>query len=122
MANFVVWTPLVIISIALTIVDNNIIPLGVYSATYFSFMSNSILHPLIEGFFISEIKMTFKDLFGISYLQKIIRKRSVNADVGVNEISTTSKDSRSATPTTPTGNCLDTCSIAVLHLSHPEVS
>ena len=65
--NLIVWTPLVIqIIVALSISSVNLIPLGLYSFVYLTFVLHSIIHPLIEGIFIPDIKRTFKAVLGIS--------------------------------------------------------
>lgn len=65
LTNFIVWTPMVILTILLAIIEETRVPIWFYTFSYLSFFLHSILHPLIEGCFIPEIKMTFKNILGI---------------------------------------------------------
>ena len=123
-ANIIVYFPLVIITILLLVLnDDKNLPLGMLTAVHFCLMIHSILHPLIEGCFIPEIKMTFKKIFGIVHIQKLIRQRKANAAI-VNRsddtLATQSMDldgSEDNRPVSPTGSCLDNCNLALLPIS-----
>ena len=69
LSNIIVWIPLVCHFISTLIVDPNLIPLGNYSFAYISLIMHSVLHPLIEGWIIPEIKSSIKTLIGITFLQ-----------------------------------------------------
>ena len=59
--NIVVWTPFFFSTVILTpSVDVDLVPLGFYSFAYATFSMHSVLHPLIEGCFIPEMKHAFK--------------------------------------------------------------
>ena len=61
-ANLITWLPLVLQSFATFIIDSEDIPIGVYMFVYFSFISHSVLHPIIEGCLIPELKTKFKNI------------------------------------------------------------
>ncbi len=63
LANTVTWTPIVIHTLLLTVYADRDFPLGQYIFVYLSLMLHSVLHPLIEGYFIPEIKATFRTIF-----------------------------------------------------------
>ena len=84
-ANFITWTPLVVLVILSAAVDEDSIPLGVYIFPYLSFLSHSILHPMIEGCIIPEIKHTFKKAFGIELCEKAVKK----SETGISDASCT---------------------------------
>ena len=67
-------------------VDVSVLPLGNFSFMLISFMMHSVLHPLIEGCFIPEIKMTFKTALCISYLQKHRRKQRRRHSIATSEM------------------------------------
>lgn len=105
-ACIVVWLPVVVHIILLQTVDPNNIPLGVYMLVYLCLILHSVLHPLIEGCFIPEIKIAFNNILGISSCKKCCHKSVVKRDA---EMSTLSEDN-----TLNSGSCLDLCSFAVL--------
>ncbi len=70
-ANVIVWMPILVLTITLAVVDGDAVPLGYYS---FFFFMHSVVHPLIEGCFIPEIKATIKKLMGISFCSKRFQK------------------------------------------------
>lgn len=63
--NFIVWTPIVIETILSATVESQTVPLGTQILTYLCILLHSVLHPLIEGCFIPEIKVVFKKILGI---------------------------------------------------------
>lgn len=107
-ACFVVWMPLVIFFVVWQLVDDNNIPLGIYVLVYLCLILHSVLHPLMEGCFIPEIKRTFKNVLGITCCEKNCKKKrkdGPNKDSTVNEDNTLDDGSVS---------CWDICSLAVL--------
>lgn len=109
--NLIVWTPLVISTLLLQIVDEDTIPIGMYTLVYVCLMVHSVVHPLIEGCLISEIKMTFKKICGVTLCEKILHRRRRRRSVAA--VSMNCKTDVSS-PSSPTGSCLDVCSLAVL--------
>ena len=75
-ACIVVWFPLVVHIILLLTIDPNDIPLGIYVIVYLCLILHSVLHPLIEGCFIPEIKTTFKNILGVSLCGKCCAKKT----------------------------------------------
>ena len=65
-ANFVVWTPLLIITLLIGIMDESKIPNEFYIFNFFCLHLQALFHPLLEGCFVTEIKMTFKNILGVS--------------------------------------------------------
>ena len=55
-ANFIVWIPVSTIATVFLVVDRKDIPLGIVTFTFNAFVLHSVLHPIIEGCFIPEIK------------------------------------------------------------------
>ncbi len=74
LSNIIVWMPLVFHTIVTQIVDPNMVPLGNYSFVGITFVMHSVLHPLIEGWMIPEIKSSIKTFLGVSFLQKQLKK------------------------------------------------
>ena len=73
--NFISWIPLVVYSVLLLIIDEDLIPVGIDILSFLSFLTHSVFHPLIEGCFIPEIKHTFKKVLGLEYFQRRMKKR-----------------------------------------------
>ena len=61
--NFFSWTPTYIQIVLLLSLDGNLIPLGYYTFVWLTFVMHSVLHPLIEGCFIPEIRQTLESAF-----------------------------------------------------------
>lgn len=84
-STIVVWAPMVFHVVVSTVYPA--IPLGFYSFAFLSFIMHSVLHPVIEGCFIPEIKTTFKKVLGLSFLQtkvkKLLRKRRRKESIAV---------------------------------------
>ena len=74
LSNIIVWMPVTIHIIVVLAVDPDQIPLGNYSFVYITFIMHSILHPLIEGWMIPEIKACFKSLLGVTFLRRQLKK------------------------------------------------
>lgn len=109
-ASVVVWLPLVIHIILLQTVDPNDIPLGVYVIVFVCLVLHSVLHPLIEGCIIPEIKSSFKNILGISVCKKCCRKDAGGVKKDTEPSESNSLNSGSCT-------CMDFCSYAVLQAS-----
>lgn len=119
-SNFVVYTPLVIVTVLFLVLDESVgIPLGVLTFVHISLMIHSIIHPLIEGLFIPEIKATFRKLFCIILCQQLRTRTTSNTPSGSNAV-TSSVDmtmSEDDGLISYTGNCLDNCNLALLPIS-----
>ena len=85
-SNLVAWMPIIFHNAILLFIDSSILPLGNYSFVLISFVMHSVLHPSIEGCFIPEIKMTFKTVLGISYLQKKWKKQQRKHGIATSEL------------------------------------
>ena len=60
-ANGITWVPVIILTIIyLTANQDDDVPFGFIIFTFLSFISHSVLHPIIEGCLIPEIKTSFK--------------------------------------------------------------
>ena len=57
LANIIVWFPMIIFAVVLQVVDKVSIPLGIYVCIYLSLIMHSVVHPLIEAYFIPEIRI-----------------------------------------------------------------
>ena len=80
-ANLVTWLPLALHSIASFIVDADDIPIGVYMFVFFSFISHFILHPIIQGCLIPELKARLKKtLFPCKKRDKATKKIDAEDD------------------------------------------
>ena len=101
-ANFIVWTPLVILVVLTQTVQAGEIPLGCYITAYFCIIVHSVLHPLIEGCLIPEIKVVFKRILGFSCCFK----------TGTNSNETTEDDSTMSY--SDRWDCCNVCALAVL--------
>lgn len=118
-ANFVVWTPLVIFVVVSLIVAEDTIPLGLFILSYICLIAHSVLHPLIEGCFIPDIKDTFKKVLGIKYCERAIRRRKGNtdfpADSNASESATIEPDFKESTKCFCCHKrCCDICIFAVI--------
>ena len=72
--NIIIWSPVVVFSVVFLTVDRFSIPLGIYTCTYISFVMHAVLHPIIEGCFIPEIKAAFVKLLGFYRCRKLSRQ------------------------------------------------
>ena len=121
--NLIVWTPLVIhLIVVLSIPDINLIPLGMYSFVYVTVILHSIIHPLIEGIFIPDIKRTFKAVLGIGLCQKLARQRKiteVETDFDT-QYSAITDDHDSEMKTSCHPYCCNVCVFTVFHHDLPE--
>ena len=80
-ANLITWVPLILQSFVSMIIDADDIPIGVYMFVFLSFISHSVLHPIIEGCLIPELKTKFKNIFcPCKKLDKASFKKSVEDD------------------------------------------
>ena len=112
-ANFITWAPFIIHAIVSLKVEPDTTPLGYYILIYFSTTVHTVLHPLIEGFFLPEIKDIFKKMF---FCKKFIDKQEPESNTcnGLQlEDSTNTSDGKTSTMCC-NGGCLDICSFAVL--------
>ena len=73
-ATFVVWLPFVLNVVVVLTVDLSKVPLGWYVFIYICINLHAVLHPLIEGCLIPEIKLTFMKVLGISLCLKVCKK------------------------------------------------
>jgi hypothetical protein len=64
--NLIVWIPFVIVTILIGLLGSNPVPNGVIISSFFCLYLHALLHPLLEGCFVPEIKKTFKNILGIS--------------------------------------------------------
>ena len=72
--NLIVWLPTTVHIVVILVVDLDLIPIGVYVFVFLTFISHSVMHPLIEGFFIPETRKTFKAALGINLCRKHLWK------------------------------------------------
>ena len=104
-ATFVVWFPFVLNVVVVSTADLSKVPLGWYVFIYICINLHAVLHPLIEGYLIPEIKLTFMKILGISACLKVCRKGdSISKDAN-----NVSEDGTSC------ASFLDICSTAVIH-------
>ena len=61
-SNIVVWTPISILIVISLFVNGRLIPLGLYVVVYVTFISHTVVHPLVEGCFLPEIKSSFRNV------------------------------------------------------------
>lgn len=126
-STIVSWAPLMIHSlVALAIDDSNSIPLGIYSFVFISFIMHSVLHSLIEGLFIPEIKMTYKKVLGYFFLQRLYVKFFKRRRKKMSIVSTAPLNP-SLGDVEPSGsccvslqNCCEFCGFAVISEIHDE--
>lgn len=64
--NLLVWSPLIIHAVLLLVVNDDLIPIGIFIFVYLITLLHAVLHPIIEGCLIPEIRDVFKRAF--SYL------------------------------------------------------
>ena len=120
-ANMIVWMPCVILVTISLFVNGRLIPLGLYVFVYVTFISHTVVHSLVEGCFIPDIKATFKKLItGPFRCKKISRKRKQSAAIAMLDLPV-SNDSESCDITLEDGvqgrpckKCCDLFSLAVL--------
>ncbi len=73
-ATFIAWTPIILLVLTVAIADSESVPLGYYCISYLFYLMHPMLHSLIEGCFIPEIKATFMKVTGISLCYKLLTK------------------------------------------------
>ncbi len=71
---FIAWTPIILLVLTVAIADSESVPLGYYCISYLFYLMHPVLHSLIEGCFIPEIKATFIKVTGISLYYKLLTK------------------------------------------------
>ena len=98
-ANVITWVPAVVLAFAHVKKDEW--PLGIYIFVFLTFISNSIIHPLVEGWFIPELKTSFKKILCPCRTGHIM----TNLDT---------MDDKKGWSTNCCGRYLDICSFAVL--------
>lgn len=118
-ANLITWLPLILLTVFSFTVDETSIPIVIYVLVFLSFISHSILHPIIEGCFIPELRTSFKKIV-CSCKDKCLRKNikdsvthrstaSINISLGGTvdngDAGWSSRSCRS---------CLDLCNFALL--------
>ncbi len=69
LANIIVWVPVLFPSIVFQAIKKTDIPLGFYVYLYICFVVHSILHPLIEGCFIPQVRTAVHRVLGLHYCQ-----------------------------------------------------
>lgn len=79
LSNVVVWTPCMILVVMSLFVNGRVIPLGFYVFVYITFISHTVVHPLVEGCLIPDIKTTFKKILGTFRCKKPVKNRKVTA-------------------------------------------
>ena len=100
-ANMITWVPVIILTIIyLTADQDNGVPFGFKIFTFLSFISHSILHPIIEGCLIPELKSNFMKILCPC-------KKRVRASLNIDAVD---DDRRSYWCL----RCLDICSFALL--------
>lgn len=118
LSNIIVWMPLVLHTIILLFADPDILPLGLYSFVFVSFIMHSVLHPLIEACFIPEIRKTFKTVLGISFFKKQLIKLKKKAKGEERKVSITSTTQFELyTDEEPRGcfrGCCELCTVAAI--------
>ena len=98
-ANVITWLPTVILAFATLIRDEW--PLGIYIFVFLTFISNSIIHPIVEGYLIPELKTSFKKILCPC------KKGHIVANIDT-------MDDKKGWSSGWCGRCLDICSFAVL--------
>ena len=72
LSTILVWVPM---AFHVVIINFVTVPVGFLSFAFLSFIMHSVLHPLIEGCFIPEIKTSFKRVLGITFLTDLVKRR-----------------------------------------------
>ena len=85
--NLMVWMPIVIFTILSFVLSDEAIPIGYYIFAYITVVSQSVLHPLIEGCFIPDIKETFKVAFGMKFCERIFKNKQLTETVAESNLS-----------------------------------
>ena len=67
LANLVTWLPAIGLAIAAVSVDFNLVPAEVIAFVYITYISHSVIHPLLETCFISELREMFTRCFYYSW-------------------------------------------------------
>ena len=98
--NFISWAPTYIQVLLLIWLDSNLIPIGYYSFTWLTFVMHSVLHPLIEGCFLPEIRQSFKAVFKPLLCCK---SRKENLELSAETFTSNEKETR----------CCDVCIYAI---------
>ncbi len=69
LANIIVWLPVIFLSLIFQAIKKTSIPLGFYVYIYASLVMHAVLHPLIEGCFIPQIKTAFCEVIRLHHCQ-----------------------------------------------------
>jgi len=127
LANIVTWLPAIGLAVAALSVDFNLVPAEVVAFVYITYISHSVIHPLLETCFISELRDTFTGFFYYSRrslkLRAASKRRRNTADItqrGKTQASDT-PDGRRRESITETSSfscvccaCVDECGAALL--------
>ncbi len=86
-SNLIVWMPIIIHIFVSSIIDSNLIPLGMFVFAFVAFISHTVIHPFIEGCFIPELKFTLKKMLGIYYCKKQIERQKETFALNTSDLS-----------------------------------
>ena len=62
-ANIITWLPLIPLVIAVAILESGGVPTWAFTVTYLSYMSSTVIHPILESCLTHEIRASIKGLF-----------------------------------------------------------
>lgn len=113
--NVITWSPMLIHTILLSVRKDEDVPVGLYIVVYVSLTLHCVLHPLIEAFFIPEIKAMMKKclrfIFCINHFSKSnldLTKRTIPPSSNMSGTGLGEKRSCCV------GNFVDICSFALI--------
>ena len=76
--NLIVWMPCAVFVALGLFIDGELIPVGTYTFIYVTFIMHTVLHPLVEGCFIPEIKEMVKNMLRPSQCTKRVNNQEKN--------------------------------------------
>ncbi len=77
-SHVVCWIPLVFLSMLYPFIDYNVVPLGILLFVFTSFTAHSVVHPIIEGCILPEIKEVYLKIFVTLHC---VKKKRRNTDL-----------------------------------------
>ncbi len=112
LAHIITWSPITFHTVILSVYTGDL-PLGLYIFVYLSFISHSVLHPLIEGYFIPEVKAIFDTIFFKRQISKKLQQYRTSEPVEKVLAELTEIDQKTGLKCCD-NRCLDICSLALL--------
>ncbi len=62
-ANIITWLPLIPLVVAVAVLESGSVPSWAFTVTYLSYLSSTVIHPVLEAYLTHEIRATIRGFF-----------------------------------------------------------